>query len=154
MECLVKEEKLEIKYQFGKGAWTYYIQVPNTKDVVGRWGTLKVSGFIDDYKIESKNLLSISGQDKLISINEKIRKSIKKSSGDIVLVTLYLIMSRSKITKKDIFEAFQDADVLTVFDKLEDTKKAEIISKVISQKTEEKQTMILVQLINQLSKSY
>ena len=53
MEYLVKDEILELKYQPGKGAWTYHIQIPNTKHIVGKWGSMKVSGTIDNYKIET-----------------------------------------------------------------------------------------------------
>lgn len=152
MEYLVENEKLELKYQQGKGAWTYHIQIPNTKDIVGKWGTIKVSGFIDDYKIESKNLLSIKGQDKLISINGNIRKTINKDAGDFVTVTLYLLTPQTKITENDIFETLQDANVLTVFNGLESDEKKKIISKIIAQKIEETQTNMLIQLINRLSK--
>lgn len=153
MEYLIKEKLLELKYQPGKGAWTYHLEIPNTKDIVGKWGTLKVSGSIDDYKIESINLFSIKGQNKRISINEKIRKSIHKSGGDFVLVTLYWITRKADINEKDIIETFKDADVLTTFNELDDRQKKEIISKVISQISAENQTKTLVQILNQLSKN-
>lgn len=98
MEYIVKDKKLELKYEPGKGAWTYHIQIPNTKHIIGKWGTLKVSGTIDNYKIERINLFTITGQDKLISINNNIRKSINKRGGDTVTVTLYLLTSKEKIT--------------------------------------------------------
>ena len=79
-----------MKYEHGKGAWTYYIQIPNTRNIVGKWGPLKVSGTIDEYKIDSINLFTITEQDKLISVNEKIRKAINKTGGDTVIVTFYL----------------------------------------------------------------
>ncbi|KIA83840.1 hypothetical protein OA84_10285, partial [Kaistella solincola] len=91
MEYLVKDEKLELKHQPGKGAWTYHLQIPNTKHIVGKWGSMKVSGTIDNYSIESINLAKLGDQDKLISINDKIRKAINKSGGDTVTVTLYLM---------------------------------------------------------------
>lgn len=152
MEYFVKEEKLELKYQQGKGAWTYHIEIPNTKEIKGKWGTIKVSGSVDGYRIESKNLLSIKGQNKLLSINEKIRKSINKGAGDVVVVTLYPLTNHTNITKNEILDTLQDADVLRAFNKLEDAEKAEIISKIILQQTEEAQTKALVQLINQLSR--
>lgn len=68
MHYLIKDETLELKYKPGKSAWTYHIQIPNTKHIVGKWGSLKVSGFIDNYELEAKNLFSIKGQDKLISM--------------------------------------------------------------------------------------
>ena len=74
MNLLVKDKQLELKYEPGKGAWTYHVQIPNTKHIVGKWGSLKAAGTIDNYPLEKINLFTISGQDKLISINEKIRK--------------------------------------------------------------------------------
>lgn len=91
---LIKDQKLELKYQPGKGAWTYHIQIPDTKHIIGKRWSLKVSGFIDDYKLENKNLFSIRGQDKLISINKQIRKSINKNAGDMLNVSLYLSQSK------------------------------------------------------------
>ena len=91
MHYLAKDKKLKLKYVPEKGAWTYHIALPGTKDLPVRWGYTKVSGTIDDYKIVSKNLFSITGEDKMISVNEKIRKSIGKGAGDLVTVTLYLV---------------------------------------------------------------
>ncbi len=91
MQYLVKNEKLKLKYTPDKGAWTYSIQIPNSVDMPVRWGYTKVSGSIDDYEIKSKNLFSITGENKMISVNEKIRKSIGKTGGDMVNVTLFLL---------------------------------------------------------------
>ena len=129
MEYLVKDEILELKYQPGKGAWTYHIQIPNTKHIVGKWGSMKVSGTIDNYKIESINLAKLGDEDKLISINNKIRKAINKSGGDKVTVTLYLLTTKEQITEK------------------------EIIEKIASTKSEDKQIKVFLKFIDQLSKS-
>lgn len=153
MKYLVKDEKLELKYEPGKGAWTYHIQIPNTKHIVGKWGSMKVSGTIDDYKIDSINLFTITGQDKLISINEKIRKAIKKSGGDTVTVTLYLLISKEEITENEIIETFKESGVLKTFEKLSKEEKDEIIRKIISQKSEEKQVKTIWDFIDQFSRS-
>jgi len=152
MNYLVKDQKLELKYEPNKGAWTYNIQIPNTKHIIGKWGSLKVSGFIDDYKIESINLFTISGQDKLISVNQKIRKEIKKSGGDTVNVTLYLLTSKEQITEKEIIETFKDAEVLKAFENLSEDKKNNIIEQIISIKSEENQLKTILTFIDQLSK--
>ncbi len=89
MNYLIKDEKLLLNYEPGKGAWTYHIKIPDTKHIVGKWGSLKVSGTIDDYQIEAKNLFTISGQDKMLAINSTIRKAINKKGGDTIRVTLY-----------------------------------------------------------------
>ena len=152
MEYLVKDKKLELKYEAGKGAWTYHIQIPNTKHIVGKWGTLKVSGTIDNYKIDSINLFTISGQDKLISINSKIRKSINKSGGDIVNVTLFLLNSKKQITENEIIETFKDSGVLKAFNKIAKDEREEIMIKITSLKSEDKQVKMILKYIDQLSK--
>jgi uncharacterized protein YdeI (YjbR/CyaY-like superfamily) len=153
MEYLVKDEKLELKYQPGKGAWTYHIQIPNTKHIVGKWGSMKVSGTIDNYKIESINLAKLGDQDKLISINGKIRKAINKSGGDTVTVTLYLLTSKEQITGKEVLETFKDSGVLKAFKKLTKDEQNEIIGKITSLKSEEKQVKMILKYIDQLSKN-
>ena len=153
MEYLVKDEKLELKYQPGKGAWTYHIQIPNTKHIVGKWVSMKVSGTIDNYKIESINLAKLGDQDKLISINAKIRKVINKSGGDTVTVTLYLLTSREQITEKEVLETFKDSGVLKAFKKLSEEDRNEIIGKIISLKSEDKQVKMILKYIDQLSKN-
>ncbi len=153
MEYLVKDEILELKYEHGKGAWTYHIQIPNTKHIVGKWGSLKVSGTIDNYKIDSINLFTITGQDKLISINDKIRKAINKSGGDKVRVTLYLLTSKQQITEKEILDTFKEEGVLKTFKKLTDEEQKEIIAKITSTKSEDKQIKVILKFIDQLSKS-
>ena len=153
MDYLVKDEILELKHEHGKGAWTYHIQIPNTKHIVGKWGSLKVSGTIDNYKIDSINLFTIRGQDKLISINDKIRKAINKSGGDKVTVTLYLLTSKEQITEKEILETFKESGVLKAFKLLTDEEQKEIIGKIASTKSEDKQIKVILKFIDQLSKS-
>lgn len=150
LNYLIKDEELELKYEKGKGAWTYHIQIPNTKHIVGKWGSIKVSGFIDDYKIESINLFSITGQDKFMAVNKTIRNFIKKDAGDFVLVSLYFVIKQSEISEQDIYETLKDASVLDQFNGLENNKKNKIISMLVSEKSAERQTKILLQLIEQL----
>jgi len=152
MEYLVKDHPLELKYEPNKGAWTYHIQIPNTKHIVGKWGSLKVSGFIDDYNIESINLFTITGQDKLISVNNKIRKAINKSGGDTVNVTLYLLVSKEQLTEKEILATLKDSEILETFSMLPEDEKNDIIDQIISIKSEDKQVKTLLKLIEQLSK--
>ena len=153
MEYLVKDEILELKYERGKGAWTYHIQIPNTKHIVGKWGSMKVAGTIDNYKIESINLAKLGDEDKLISINDKIRKAINKSGGDKVRVTLCLLISKEQITEKEILETFKESGVLKPFKKLTDEEQKEIIGKIASTKSEDKQIKVILKYIDQLSKS-
>lgn len=151
MEYLIKDKKLELKYQPGMGAWTYHVQIPNTKHIIGKWGSLKVSGFIDDYKIESINLFTITGQDKLISVNEKIRKAINKTGGDTIKVTLQLITKSLQISEKEILDTFKESGVLPAFKKLSADDRNEIIGNIILQKSEDKQVKAIIKCIDKLT---
>jgi len=90
MELLLENIKLELQYKPNFGSWTYHLRIPNTKHLDSRWGLLKVSGTIDGYEIKNINLAPRKNEDKIISINKKIRESIGKTGGDTVIVTLYL----------------------------------------------------------------
>lgn len=148
MKYLIENEKLELKYQFGKGAWTYHLQIPNTKHLVGKWGSLKVTGFIDDFEIESINLFTIAGQDKLISINEKIRKAINKTGGEIVIVTLQIVNEKQTITENEILEIFKESNVFSTFDQLSIKEKKAIIKDIISSNSETNQVKLIERYIN------
>ena len=152
MEYLVKDEKLELKYEPGKGAWTYHIQIPNTRHIVGKWGSMKVSGTIDNYTIKSINLAKLGDEDKLISINANIRKAINKSGGDTVNVTLYLLTSKEQITEKEVLETFKDSGVLKSFKQLTEDEQNEIIGKITSLKSDDKQVKVILKYIDQLTK--
>ena len=90
MKELIRNQTLTLHYKRGFGAWTYHLRIPNTADIEGKWGYMKVSGKIDGYTIQNINLAPRKNEDKIISINSKIRKAIGKSANDKVVVTLYL----------------------------------------------------------------
>ena len=152
MEYIIKDEKLELKYQPGKGAWTYHLRIPYSKNIEGKWGDIIVSGFIDNFKIERRNLAPIKGEDKMLSINAEIRKAINKKGGDIVNVTLYLLSNKEKITESQILETFKESNVLRAFKKLNEEEKNEILDSIISKKNEEKQIKAIIKHIDKLSK--
>lgn len=87
---IIDNQELKLEYKKGFGAWTYHLKIPNTANIEGKWGFLKVSGTIDGYEITSINLAPRKNEDKIISINKKIRDAIGKSGGDTVNVTLFL----------------------------------------------------------------
>jgi hypothetical protein len=152
MDYIIKDEKLELIYEHGKGAWTFHLRIPNSKQIDGKWGDIKVSGLIDNYKIEARNLAPIKGEDKMLSINNEIRKAINKKGGDIVNVSLYLVSKKEEITEKQILETFRESEVLEAFEKLNKFEKNEILQSIISQKIEDKQIKIIIKHIDKLSK--
>lgn len=87
---IIDNQELKLEYKKGFGAWTYHLRITGTANIEGKWGFLKVSGTIDGYEIKSINLAPRKNEDKIISINKKIRDAIGKSGGDTVNVTLFL----------------------------------------------------------------
>ena len=152
MNYIVENEELEIQYIPGNGAWTYQLIIPNTKDIKGKWGDLKVSGKIDDYHIENKNLGPLKNSDKKMSLNAEIRNFIGKSGGEFVNVTLYLV--NPNLEKKNenemIFECFKDAEVLKIFEKLKIEEQNEIIENINSVATENQKVEKIVKFIAKL----
>lgn len=104
-----KKQNVRIKVCTGKRGLNIPLGNPGTKDIKGKRGDMKISGSIDGYRIEKRNLAPIKGADKFISINDTIRKAISKSGGDMVSVTLYLESFIEKIDKNKILEVFKDA---------------------------------------------
>ena len=138
MNFIVENEKLEIQYIPGNGAWTYQLIIPNTKNIKGKWGDLKVSGKIDNFEIKNKNLGPMKNSDKKMALNSEIRNSIGKGAGDFVNVTLFLENQNEEKTNENemIFECFKDAEVLSIFNKLKIDEQNEIILSINSTATE------------------
>ena len=90
MEMITNNQELEINYKWGNGAWTYYLVIPGTAQLVSKWGLLKVSGTIDGVEVKSINLAPRKSADRIISINKEIRDALGKTTGDKVVVTLFL----------------------------------------------------------------
>ena len=152
MNYIVENEKLEIQYIPGNGAWTYQLIIPNTKDIKGKWGDLKVSGKIDDYEIINKNLGPLKNSDKKMSLNSEIRSFIGKGGGEFVNVTLYLVNENTEKKNENemIFECFKDAGVLSIFKKLKIEEQNEIIQNINSTATENQKVEKIVKFIAKL----
>ena len=150
MKYIIKDEKLEIQYTPGNGAWTYQLIIPNTKDIKGKWGDLKVSGKIDDYVIENKNLGPVKNADKKLALNSEIRKGIKKGAGDIVVVSLFLENQNKVKDYAMILECFRDAEVLSVFDKMNAKEQNELLNSIKTVATEGQKVQKIVKAIEML----
>jgi hypothetical protein len=151
MNYIIKDKKLKLIFAPEKGSWPYYIQIPNTKDIKGTWGKIKVSGCIDSYQIECKNLAILKGEDKIFPVNEAVRKAINKDGGDFVTVTLYLLNKKEEISEKQILETFKESDISKLFTSLSKTEQNDILQDIISEKTEEKQIKKIVRYIDKLN---
>nr|WP_315187124.1 DUF1905 domain-containing protein [uncultured Flavobacterium sp.] len=155
MNHIIENERLEIQYIPGNGAWTYQLIIPNTKDIKGKWGDIKVSGTIDSFEIRNKNLGPMKNADKKMALNSEIRNSIGKGAGDFVNVTLYLgnQNERKAIESDMIFQCFKDADVFNLFEKLQIDEQNNIINDINSAVTENQKVERIVKFISKLEKS-
>jgi hypothetical protein len=152
MQHIIKDIPLKLIHQPGKGAWTYHLRIPNSKNIAGKWGDIKVSGTIDNFTIENRNLAPIKGEDKMLSINSEIRKAINKKGGEVVMVTLYLDTKAETITKGDIIETFNQSNVLVTFQKLDIKEQDSILNSILSVSNEDRQVRLIVKQIEKLGK--
>ena len=154
MNYIIENRKLEIQYIPGNGAWTYQLIIPNTKDIKGKWGDIKVSGKIDGFEIKNKNLGPMKNSDKKMALNSEIRNSIGKGAGDFVNVSLYLENQNEEnaIGCDMIFQCFKDADVFNLFKNLNIEEQNEIIDSINSSATENQKIDKIVKSISKLEK--
>lgn len=148
---LLKNKELTLNYVPGKGAWTYHLVIPGTKEIKGTWGSIKVSGTIDGYPIKDINLAPVTGKDKMISVNGEIRKAIGKTGGDKVIVTLFKTTYNHITLDSEIKDCFNDADVIKEFVALSENEKKKIIEDILSQLDEGVQEKKILFYINKLS---
>lgn len=155
MNYIIENESLEIQYIPGNGAWTYQLIIPNTKDIKGKWGDIKVSGTIDSFEIRNKNLGPMKNADKKMALNSEIRNSIGKGAGDLVNVTLYLDNQNEHktIESEMIFQCFKDAAVFHLFDKLQIDEQNNIINDINSAASENQKVERIVKFISKLEES-
>lgn len=152
MNYIIREKELVIDYLPGKGAWTYHLKLPGTKDIKGKWGDIKVMGTIDGFDIGCKNLMPHKGGDKWIAVNGDIRKAINKTSGDTVTVTLYLKPTSNSDDHTDILECFRDADVMKQFAALPAKGQEAILADINAQQNDAMQEKRILYHINQLER--
>ena len=152
MNFIVENEKIKIQYVPGNGAWTYHLIIPNTKNIKGKWGDLKISGTIDTYEVKNKNLAPLKNSDKKMSLNADIRNFIGKGGGDFVTVTLYLENQNIEIKNENemIFECFKDASVLNIFERLKIDEQNEILNNINSSATENQKVERILKFITKL----
>ena len=150
MNYIIENEKLTLQYIPGNGAWTYQLIIPNTKNIKGKWGDLKVSGTIDGFEIKHKNLGPIKNSDKKMAINSEIRNAINKEGGDTVTVTLYLENQNNKTDYIEILDCFKEAQVLPIFEKLPKNEQIAILNDISNVATVDQKAEKIISSIEKL----
>lgn len=99
MEFIIEKSVLLKKFP-GKAAWTY-IDTPEIKpDPHSPFGWVRVKGFIDDLEFENLKLMPKGDGKLFMPVNARIRKAIKKESGDTVFLKLSLQSEGNKIPQE------------------------------------------------------
>jgi hypothetical protein len=150
MNYIVENEKLTLQYIPGNGAWTYQLIIPNTKEIKGKWGDLKVSGTIDGYEVKNKNLGPVKNSDKKMAINSEIRNAINKNGGETVIVTLYLENQTETNDNSEILECFKDAQVLHIFERLDKIEQTQILNEISTVATDDQKAEKIIKAIENL----
>lgn len=87
---ILQNEPLTLISEPGRGAWTYRIDVPDTRYLKAPWGSIKVTGTFDGIPFGEMNLMPLKNEDAMMSVNKQLREKIGKSSGETVRVTMTL----------------------------------------------------------------
>ncbi|TGE22647.1 DUF1905 domain-containing protein [Hymenobacter metallicola] len=150
MSYIVRDQELVLQHWPGKGAWTYHLIIPNSRDIPGTWGHIKVSGTIDDYTVESRNLAPRKNQDKMLSVNAAIRQHLGKQAGDTVHVTLYREPNPVLVREAEVLACLDDAGVLTSFNAWNAEDRRALLHEVFSQPDVTRQEKKILALIAML----
>ncbi|WP_196895478.1 YdeI/OmpD-associated family protein [Aureivirga marina] len=149
---LLEKEYILEKFT-GKAAWTY-IEIPEIKPNKNMpFGWVIVNGFIDDFELEKIKLMPKGNGNLFLAVNAKIRKNIKKESGDSVILKLNVANAPTEIPK-EIMECFanEPKKVYTNFLKLKKEQQQTFLNWIYTAKNEDKKAEIIIDMMDKLSR--
>lgn len=111
--------------------------------------TVRVRGFIDDYALDGIHIWAMK-KGTFLAVKTEIRKAIKKESGDMVKLQLFLDEPASAIPD-DFLECLkEEPKLLAYFQKLPPAKQTEIIDWIFAAKTEDEKISRMAKTIQKL----
>jgi len=135
----------------GKGGWTYALIPEVSKEKRFPFGLKKVSGSIDDYKLENCTLMPFGNGQLFLPVKAEVRKSIKKEAGEWVRIILFGEES-PEVIPGDILECLKDAPLaFKRFKELPDLQQKEEINAILDAKRQDKKVEKIVRLIEKLN---
>lgn len=104
----------------GKGGWTYAPVGEAPFKVKTHFGTLKVSGRVDDVVLENVQLMPMGQGRRFLPVNAALRKRLGKQAGDVVQVQLFVMPEEAAISLADFKECLAEVPAaLRAFEALE-----------------------------------
>ena len=144
---LIDKEYLLSKFD-GKGGWTY-TRIPEIKqNPKNNFGWVMVNGFIDNHEVVRHKLMPMGDGSLFLSLNAKLRKILKKESGDSVRVRFYIEETLLVLTA-EIISCFENEQscVLDNYNKLESKKQQSWLDYIYKSYSEQIKADRIVEMI-------
>lgn len=134
----------------GKGGWTF-VRIPVVDLPSGKaFGTVRVSGSLDDFEFVGKHLMPMKKGILFLPVSKPIRSRIGKEEGDVVSLKLYREEIPSTIPQELIDCLKDDPGALPLFNKLPDAEQKHWVEYVYCADSEEIKATRIVKLLGEL----
>lgn len=152
MEKALVNKKYRLQKMPGKGGWTFIVIKEITPELRGKYGMVKVKGFIDDYPLKAYNLMPMANGSMFLPVKADIRKKLKKGEGDTVKLVLYADEEALEIPA-ELLECLRDEPAAhQVFYAFPESEQKQYIDWIYSAKKEETRIERMAETINRLSR--
>lgn len=132
----------------GKGGWTY-AELPGVPmDRTNPFGWVRVSGKIDDFRLEKYKLMPLGNGHLFLPVKSAIRKKIKKEAGDLVDIHLFLD-ERPEGIPEELIACFENEPytVKERFDTMPDKIRNKYLDRIFDARTDEEKTEEILKLL-------
>lgn len=134
----------------GKGGWTFIVISEIGPEVKRHYGSISVTGKIDDYELKQVNLMPMKSGDLFFPVKAEIRKNIQKEAGDQVKLILYSIEEIVDVESDFKLCLEEEPKALRNFEKLKKNERAEILEWLSSSRSEDERVNRMAKAIDQL----
>ncbi|HEX8326270.1 MAG TPA: YdeI/OmpD-associated family protein [Hymenobacter sp.] len=138
----------------GKGGWTYAAVGELPFQVKTHFGTLAVSGQVDDVVLEGAQLMPMGQGRRFLPVNAALRKQLGKQAGDVVHLRLYAVELAPALTVSmaDLVDCLAEMPpALAAFQRLGPAAQQQWLTWVELAETDEGKTARVEQAIERLA---
>lgn len=142
-----------IEKMAGKGGWTFVRLPAVSANYREKFGTVRVSGKIEDYELSSYGLMPIKSGGLFLAIKADIRKKIGKKEGDRVRIVLY--SEKQQVTMavpEDLLLCLEDdPDAYETYKDCDDIQRKAFLDWIAEATNDELRVKRIAQIINVLA---